>query len=340
MLGQLSGNDLTFELIIGTEVLKLTNLNRPFWPKTSEHPEITKRDYLKFLTNLSAFILPQMENRPLTVIRATDGVHKKHFYQKHWSYSLPEFVDTVVVQSDADEEAVEHVVCNNLAALLYFAQHSVIEFHTMPARLSLAPDLLKFANAESHTLLNFPDYIVFDLDFHKNERGAKNPKIELDDFRRVCEVALKMRDLLHSMSLTAHCKTSGRTGLHVIVPIVRNLEFDIARSMAEMIGNFVVAQNPDTLTQNPIVAKTTGKILLDHSPNARGKTVASPYTPRATQDAAVSTPVSWTELDSINANSYTIHNLLERLANTGDIWAKIAHDKRDLQSLLNSISRK
>ncbi len=88
------------------------------------------------------------------------------------------------------------------------------------------------------------------------------------------------------------------------------------------------------------MAKSSGKILIDHSPNARGKTVASAYTPRATADASVSTPVSWDELEAISASSYTIHNLLARLADTGDIWSDFYGQKRDLQVLLNSISRK
>lgn len=340
VLGQLSGKEETFELLVSSEKLKLTHLNRPYWVKTETSPEITKRDYLVFLTKLSPFILPQLYNRPLTCIRATDGVHKKQFYQKHWSYSLPEFVDTVIVETeDPAEEAVEHVVCNNLAALLYFAQHSVVEFHCMPARLELVPDLAHLENCDSRYLLNYPDYIVFDLDLHKGGRGARNPSIEVDEFKKVCEVALKLRELLQSMALSARVKTSGRTGLHIIVPIIRNLEFDIVRNMAELVGRFLIAQNQDTLTQVPTVAKSSGKILIDHSPNARGKTVASAYTPRATADASVSTPVSWDELEAISASSYTIHNLIARLADTGDIWSDCFGEKRDLQVLLNSISR-
>lgn len=340
VLGQLSGKEETFELLISSEKLKLTHLNRPFWPKTDSSPEITKRDYLVFLAKLSPYILPQLYNRPLTCIRATDGVHKKHFYQKHWSNSLPEFVDTVVVETeDPAEEAVEHVVCNNLAALLYFAQHSVVEFHCMPARLELVPDLEHMGNCDSRYLLNYPDYIVFDLDLHKGGRGAKNPSIDNDEFKKLCEVALKLRELLESMSLSARVKTSGRTGLHIIVPIIRNLEFDIVRNMAELIGRFLIAQNQEFLTQVPTVAKSSGKILIDHSPNARGKTVACAYTPRANADASVSTPVSWDELEAISASSYTIHNLIARLADTGDIWSDFYGQKRDLQVLLNSISR-
>jgi bifunctional non-homologous end joining protein LigD len=340
VLGQLSGKEETFELLVASEKLKLTHLSRPFWPQTASAPAITKRDYLIFLAKLSPYILPQLRNRPLTVIRATDGVNKKQFYQKHWSYSLPEFVDTVVVEpEDAAEEAVEHVVCNNLAALLYFAQHSVIEFHCMPARLELIPDLEHLESCDSRYLLNYPDYIVFDLDLHKGGRGARNPSIELDEFKRLCEVALKLRDLLESMSMHARVKTSGRTGLHITVPIIRNLEFDIARNMAETVGRFLVSQNQDVLTQAPLVAKGSGKILIDHSPNARGKTVACAYTPRATADATVSTPVSWDELESISAASYTLHNLIARLLDKGDIWSDLHKQKKDLQVLLNRISR-
>lgn len=341
VLDQLSAKEETFELLVASEKIKLTHLNRPFWPATDLAPAITKRDYLIFLTKLSPFILPQLHNRPLTVIRATSGVHKKQFYQKHWSYSLPEFVDAVVVEpEDAAQESVEHVVCNNLSALLYFAQHSVIEFHCMPARLDLIPDLNHLENCDSRYLLNYPDYIVFDLDLHKDGRGARNPSIQKDEFKRLCEVALKLKALLESMSLEAKVKTSGRTGLHITVPIIRNLEFDIARNMAELIGRFLTAQDQDSVTQVALAAKSSGKIFIDHSPNARGKTVACAYTPRATADAAVSTPVTWDELESISPASYTVHNLIARLMDRGDIWADFYRQKRDLQMLLNSISRK
>lgn len=340
VLGQLSGKEETFELIVGQEKVKLTNLSRPFWQATESAPAITKRDYLIFLTRLSPYILPQLSNRPLTVIRATDGVHKKHFHQKHWSYTLPEFVDTATVASgDVNEETIEHVVCNNLAALLYFAQHSVVEFHCMPSRIELAPDLEHLEELDTLFLLNYPDFIVFDLDLHKDGRGAKNPSIDADQFKKLCEIAIVMKDLLESMSLTAHVKTSGRTGLHVVVPIIRNLEFDIVRNLAEVVGRFLVAQNQDGLTQASLVAKSSGKILIDHSPNARGKTVACAYTPRATMTAAVSTPVSWDELSKLSPSSYTIHNLIERLKDTGDIWADFHAKKRDLEVLLNTISR-
>lgn len=341
ILGQLSGTEVGLELLVLGEKIKLTHLDRPFWPKTSQSPDITKRDYLTFLTKLSPFILPQLSGRPLTCIRATDGIHKKHFYQKHWGYSLPEFVDTASVTQDGEDEAVEHVLCNNIAALLYFAQHSVVEFHCMPARLQLLPDLTDrdTADSDSQFLLNYPDYMIFDLDFHTGERGAKNPSITSDDFKKVCEVALKLREICQSMSLDPSVKTSGRTGLHVLIPIMRNLEFDIVRTLAETIGRFLVSQQMQVLTQVPTVAKTSGKILLDHSPNARGKTVAAAYTPRATASATVSTPVSWDELAACSASHYTIHNLLGRLTDTGDIWVDLHMQKRDLQLVLGSISR-
>lgn len=295
VLGQLAGNEAKLDLIVDNEKVSLTSLGKELWPN------ITKRDYLRFLTQMAPSLLPHWQGRPMTLIRSPFGIKGKSFFQKHWHTTLPEFVDT----------ADDYLLCNNLASLLFFAQNGVLEFHTSLSRLDQ---------------LDQPDFITFDLDCHAD--------LNLEAFKRACEVALLLNDYLKAAKLRSFVKVSGKNGLHVFVPIKREFGFEGTRALAETIAKFFVQQNPDVVTIELSVKKRDGKVYLDCSSNGSGRTIASPYTPRAVEWASVSAPVTWGELPEFLPTDLTLYTMATRLASVGDIWADILTKKNDLDSAL------
>jgi bifunctional non-homologous end joining protein LigD len=149
-------------------------------------------------------------------------------------------------------------------------------------------------------------------------------------------VALWLKELLDSLSLSSFVKTTGRTGLHVYVPILRHLDYDSVRSASATIGQFLLRQHPREITMDWAVTKRAGKVFFDHNQNARGKTLASVYSPRPLPEAAVSMPLRWDELGSVYPTDFTILTAPERLAQVGDLWAGILEAKHDLKAMLES----
>ncbi len=137
-----------------------------------------------------------------------------------------------------------------------------------------------------------------------------------------------------SLSLTPFVKTSGRTGLHIYVPILRHFDYDTVRAAAGAVGGYLIRQHPQDITMEWSVRKRKGKVFFDHNQNSRGKTLASAYSPRPSPDASVAVPLSWEELASVYPTDFTIINVPDRLARTGDPWKEILKAKHDLGRLL------
>src|SRR5207247_4754060 len=132
--------------------------------------------------------------------------------------------------------------------------------------------------------------------------------------------AFRLRELLQSMGLEPIVKTSGKTGLHVFVPIERTLDFDAARQVSEMVGRHLLRLHPKDITMEWSVQKRTGKIFIDYNMNVRGKTLNVAYSPRGVPGAPVSMPLTWEELEKAHPLDFTLTNAAERLARTGDRW--------------------
>ena len=172
-------------------------------------------------------------------------------------------------------------------------------------------------------MLNYPDYLVFDIDPYiysgKEAKGAE-PELNKKGFATGRRVAFWLRELLKQMSLDAVVKTSGKTGLHVFVPIERTVTFDEARQICEMVGRHLMREHPKEITMEWAVDKRTGKIFIDYNMNVRGKTLNVAYSPRGVPGAPVSMPLAWEELEAAEPTAFTIRNALPRLEKTGDRW--------------------
>jgi bifunctional non-homologous end joining protein LigD len=347
VLAQLDGDRKAFELRVGSERIRLTHLDRVYWPadETLKQPALTKRDLLRYLAQVSPFMLPHLAARPLTMIRMPDGIHGQRFFQKHWTQARPAFTDTVTVFSEHRDEQHDYLVCNNLPTLLWLAQSGTLEFHVWHSRAELGADALsKSADYASSlealeaSVLNYPDYVVFDIDPYiysgKEAKGAE-PELNTVAFEKGKEVAFHLRDLLREMSIEPIVKTSGKTGLHVFVPIRRELDFGAARQISELVSRHLMRRYPKDITMEWSVQKRTGKIFMDHNMNVRGKTLNVAYSPRGIAGAPVSMPLDWQELEKAHPLDFRLPNVLTRLSRTGDRWSGALERKQDLARILN-----
>src|SRR5205823_5950082 len=187
------------------------------------------------------------------------------------------------------------------------------------------------------SILNYPDYVVFAIGpyiYSGKEAPGEEPELNTVAFEKGKEVAFALRELLASMSLEAVVKTSGKTGLHVFVPIRRSLDFDAARQVSELVGRHLVRKHPKDVTVEWSVPKRTGKIFMDYNMNVRGKTLNVAYSPRGAPGAPVSMPLSWEELADAHPLDFRLANAAERLAQTGDRWADVLSRKQSLEGAL------
>ncbi|MPZ44629.1 MAG: ATP-dependent DNA ligase [Betaproteobacteria bacterium] len=342
VVAQLDGKAARMSLEVQGETIALTNLDKVLWPEDRELDQraYTKRDFIGYLARVSPYMLPHLADRPLTMIRMPDGIHGERFFQKHWEHKLPRFVERVEVFSESKSEQHEYLLCNNLVTLLWLGQIGTLEFHVWHSRANPAPELAEAAldyasslEALEASVLNYPDYVVFDLDPYiysgKEKKGAE-PELNDVAFERGKEVAFWLRELMRSMALEPIVKTSGKTGLHVYLPIVRTIDFDAARAVCEAIGRHLMQQHPDAITMEWSTRKRTGKIFFDHNMNARAKTLNVAYSPRGVAGTPVSMPLTWEELERAHPLDFRMDNVIERLQRSGDRWRDALSAKQDL----------
>ena len=343
ILQQLDSSKNAFTLAVGPHAIRLTHLDRVYWPAEPALGEraLTKRDLVRYFAEVSPYILPHLADRPLTMIRMPDGIHGQRFFQKHWQQERPPFVQTITVFSGHKDESHDYLLCNNLPTLLWLAQAGTLEFHVWHSRAKPAPDAASQSEDYASSLeslersvLNYPDYVVFDIDpyiYSGKEKPGEEPELNTVAFEKGKQVAFWLRELLHGMSLEPIVKTSGKTGLHVFVPIRRSLDFDAAREVSELVGRHLMRQHPKDITLEWSVPKRTGKIFMDYNMNVRGKTLNVAYSPRGAPGAPVSMPLTWEELAGAHPLDFRLSNAARRLARTGDRWSEALSRKQSLE---------
>jgi bifunctional non-homologous end joining protein LigD len=331
---------------IGSHTIKLSSLDRVYWPADAalKQPALTKRDLLRYLAQVSPFMLPHLADRPLTMIRMPNGIRGQRFYQKHWAQERPPFVDTITVFSEHKDESHDYLLCNNLPTLLWLAQSGTLEFHVWHSRARpgsdspvTSTDYSSSLGALESSILSYPDYVVFDIDpyiYSGKEAPGEEPELNTVAFQKGKEVAFKLRELLNTMSLEPIVKTSGKTGLHVFLPIRRTIDFDIAREVSEQVGRHLMRLAPKDVTLEWSVPKRTGKIFMDYNMNVRGKTLNVAYSPRGAAGAPVSMPLTWDELAGAHPLDFRITNAAEFVTPSGDRWRDVLQKKQSLEASL------
>lgn len=344
ILEQLNTDKEKLELEVEGNKIAFSNLNKVFWPATKDMEAVTKRDYAIYLAKVAPYLLPHLRDRLITMVRFPNGIGQGKFYQKHWEHKLPPFVETLRHFTEHAGVDQDFLVCNNLSTLLWLAQIADLELHTSHTRNNPEPegstlprDYVKNVETLEASLMNYPDYMVIDLDpysYSGKEKKGEEPELHEQGFKQACRVALWVKELLDSLKIEAFIKTSGRTGLHIYVPIVRTIDYPTVRMLSEIIGKQVMKSHPDDVTMDWAIVKRTGKVFLDHNMNARSKTLGSIYSPRIAPEATISTPIAWEELGHIYPHDFTMRTVPERLKEKGDLWADILNHKNDLEKIL------
>ena len=345
ILEQLEREGQAAHLDVGGVELAVSNLDKVLWPETAEQRALTKRDLLRYLATVSPWLLPHLRDRPLTLTRYPNGIEGGSFYQKHYE-NPPPFVETVTVYTDSASGDQQAILCNNLPTLLWLGQLADLELHISLARVSPQPDAghlgASFSGSKARveaSLLNYPDFVLFDLDpyiYAGTEQAGDEPALNRRAFAKAVEVARGLKELLDAASLSSFVKTSGATGLHICVPVLRQFDYAAVRSVAETFGGFLQRARPRDVTLEWSVDKRGGKIFVDVNQNARIKNLAAAFSPRPKPGAPVSMPLRWDELDEVYPTDFTILTAPARIAEVGDPWADILSHKHDLAALLGT----
>ena len=271
--------------------LKLTNLEKVLFPEDG----YTKADLIKYYTDVSPYLIPVIEDRPLTLKPFPDGISGPSFYQKDKPGFTPKWIKSWTDRQADREGGIDYVLCNDLATLIWMANYTAIEIHPWLARID-KPD--------------HPDFAMIDLD---PATGAT--------WSEVKEAALVVRDILHGLDLEGFPKTTGSRGIHVLVPIARRYTYEQSRGFVEQVGKTAREKAPKLITLT-FAKKDRHGIYVDYLQNVRGKTTAGPYSVRPIRRAPVSAPLRWDEIAALGRpDAFTIANLPARLATVGDLLA-------------------
>jgi bifunctional non-homologous end joining protein LigD len=266
-----------------------TNTDKLYYPDAG----ITKGDVLEFYRRIAPRLLPYLRDRPITLERLPEGVREggPHFWQKTTPRYYPSWVPRVELPTEAGK-VVPYTLVNDLDTLLYLVNQGALTFHVWSSRVGD---------------LDRPDFVLFDLD------PGPAP------FADVLTVAKEVRRVLDAEGRPACVKTSGKTGLHVLVPWEAAGCYDEARGWAEAVAGRVVASLPDRATLERGKAKRGGRVYVDVVQNARGHHAVPPYVLRAVPGAPVSTPLHWRELrPELNPAAFNLHTIFSRLARQKD----------------------
>jgi bifunctional non-homologous end joining protein LigD len=296
------------DVSIDGHVLHLTNLQKVYFPQIG----LSKGDLINYYREISSFILPYLRDRPQSLHRQPDGVTKEGFFQKDVGrQSPPDWVETVVIHSESEDKDIRYLICQNEATLVYLANLGCIELNPWNSRLDA---------------LDQPDYLVIDLD------------PENVPFRQVVETAQTVRRVLEEVGGECLCKTSGKRGMHVYIPLGARYKYDLARQFAEIVANLVQNRLPEFTSVVRSPKLRPHKVYLDFLQNRRGQTLAAPYAARPTPQATVSTPLQWQEVGpSLDPSQFTMKTMLRRLEKMGDIWQPVLGPGIDLKKCLDRL---
>jgi bifunctional non-homologous end joining protein LigD len=315
-----------------------TNVNKVYWSATESHPPFLKADLIDYYEKISESILPYLEDRPLSLSRYPNGITGKTFYQKDWDQKKPDFVTTAKIHSERRGDSINYIICNNKETLLWVANLGCIEMHPWYSRIN------DFGSCNSSTKLfeekcglNFPDFIVFDLDpyiYSGKEKKGEEPRYNVVGFKAAVDIAHELKDTFKELKIKSYLKTSGKSGIHIYVPVANIYSYEQTKSFAEAIAKTMADKLPKKITLEWSTLKRKGKVFFDYNQNARGKTIASVYSLRPTADANVSMPIDWGKIDDILPTDFTIRNAPDIIRKQG-AWKGILSDKQDIGKLIS-----
>ncbi|MFN2137145.1 MAG: non-homologous end-joining DNA ligase [Candidatus Promineifilaceae bacterium] len=286
---------------VGSQTIEVERADKLLFPEDG----ISKGDLVDYYLKMAETILPHMKGRPVTMQRFPNGIAEEGFYQKEAPDYFPDWIQRVSIRVEGSGEEQDQIICDDAATLAYLANQACITPHIWLSRADK---------------LDYPDKLIFDLDPPNH------------NFQIVREAAFDLRAALEEVELASYVMTTGSRGLHVVIPLDRNSEFDEVREFARKMGDKLAARYPDRLTIAQRKADRGQRLFLDYTRNAYGQNSITPYAPRPLPGAPVATPLEWSELANadLDSQSYRMDNIFRRLAQKEDPWKDM---RRHAQSL-------
>jgi bifunctional non-homologous end joining protein LigD len=295
----ITSNKETEEVKVGGHPLKLTHLNKFYWPED----KVTKRDMFNYYHQVAPFMVPYLKDRPMSLNRFPGGIHGESFYQKNVRDKAPEWAETMP-HTNGEGVNKDYLLGNNEATLLWMASLGCIEMNPWFSRVT-SPDN--------------PDYCIIDLDPDKQH------------FDQVIQAAQEVKKVLDAINVPSYPKTSGSTGMHIYIPLGAKYTYDQSQLFANIIVKLVQQQIPDFTTLERMISNRKGKMYLDFLQNRPGATIAGVYSLRPKPGATVSMPVTWDEVKpGLTMRDFTIHNAIDRIRETGDLFTGVLGEGIDL----------
>lgn len=287
------------EVDVAGRLVKLTNLDKLFWPTLG----ITKRDLLQYYIKIAPFLLPHIQERAMVMKRYPNGAAGDFFFMKRAPSPRPPWIEICSIEHESGN-VIDFPMIQDLASLMWVINLGCIDLNQWYARCDD---------------VDRPDYLHFDLD---PVPGAS--------FEKVVEAALVLKSALDSLKMPSYAKTTGSKGIHIYIPIQRGPTQKQVWSFAKEFSHAVASQMPELLTAIYQVSKRPkGRILVDYNQNAWGRTLASIYSVRPRELPTVSTPVKWNELEKgIKMEQFRIDNVPARVRRLGDLWKPLLENRR------------
>jgi bifunctional non-homologous end joining protein LigD len=279
--------------------VEFTNLDKILYPEA----RITKAQVIEYYIRMAPLMLSVLTDRPVVLTRFPNGVGKVGFYEKDSPLGTPSWVRRFKKYSETAEREINYVVCNNLDTLVWLANLAAIELHMT---LSKTDEFEK------------PDLIFFDID--------PEPPANITD---VVDVALLLKQRLDELTLRSYVKTSGKKGLHILIPVVPRYTFNQTREFVHQIGRHLARESSVVVSEHSRT-KEPGKVYIDYLQNSRGRTAVCPYSLRATPQATVSMPINWKDVKKgIKTETFTLFTAVKSESNP---WKEMLTDKQKLGS--------
>lgn len=307
-VGARSVNALPEDIVSAELPFEPTHLDKIFFPKHKH----TKADIFQYYESVAEYILPYLKDRPHSLNRMPDGINGESFYQKNNEH-LPDWVPHADIFSESNNEDLHWIVCKDLPSLLYMVQLGCVEINPWNSRVR-------------H--LQKPDWIVIDLD----PEGV--------GFDGVITVARTVHDICEDWDIPAYPKTSGKTGIHIYIPLSAKYTYEQGKNLAHLIALEVNKRQPKLTSVERNPEKRKRKIYVDFLQNRQGQTLAAPYSLRPTPDATVSMPLHWDEVrPGLKPTDFTIENALTRIKREGDLWKPLLSKNLNLKSVLQKVEK-
>ncbi|MBI4420153.1 MAG: DNA ligase D, partial [Gemmatimonadetes bacterium] len=292
-------------------VVSFSNLDKVFWPEDG----YTKGDLIEYHRTISPWLLPYLKDRPLVMTRFPDGIEGKSFFQKDAPGFAPDWIRREPLWSEDTQREIDYFVCDSLEALLYVINLGTIPIHVWASRVGS---------------LERPDWCVLDLD----------PKEA--PFANVITVARAIRELCDEIELPSFVKTSGSSGLHVLLPLARQCTYEQSRSLGQLLAQAVIAEHGELATIVRSPAKREGKVYIDYVQNGYGRLLVVPFSARPLPGAPVSIPLRWTEVKAgLAIGKFTIRTAPARMRKLkADPVAGVLAAEPDLPAVLERLMRR